>query len=113
MHELTVTQSILDICLHHAQKANAKRITVINIRLGDLTSYVDDSVVFYWGIIAKGTIAERATLHFDRIAAEMTCLDCGASFQPTDQNFTCPQCASIKVKVTKGTEMSVESIEVE
>jgi hydrogenase nickel incorporation protein HypA/HybF len=113
MHELAITQSILDISLRYAQKANAKRVASINLVIGKFSSIVDDSVQFYWDTIAKGTIAEGAILHFERIPAEMTCLDCGFIFEPTDETFACPQCLSPKVKITKGDEFRVESIDIE
>jgi hydrogenase nickel incorporation protein HypA/HybF len=57
MHELAVTQSILEICLRHAEEANAAKITDINLIIGQFSSIVDDSVQFYWDMIADGTIA--------------------------------------------------------
>jgi hydrogenase nickel incorporation protein HypA/HybF len=113
MHELAVTQSILDISLRHAQKGDAKRIVSINLVIGRFSSIVDDSVQFYWDMIAEGTIAQGAQLHFDRVPAEMTCQDCGHVFEPTDETFACPKCLSPKVRLTKGDELRVESIDVE
>jgi hydrogenase nickel incorporation protein HypA/HybF len=113
MHELAVTQNILDISIRYAQKANAKQITIIRLVIGKFSSIVDDSVQFYWDTIAKGTIAEGAILHFERIPAEMTCLECSFVFEPTDDTFACPHCQSPKVKITKGDEFRVESIDIE
>jgi len=113
MHELAITQSILDISLRHAQKVDAKRIVTINLVVGKFSSVVDDSVQFYWDMIADGTIAQGATLHFERIPAEMKCLDCGHAFEPNDETFACPKCLSPKVRITKGEELRVESIDVE
>jgi hydrogenase nickel incorporation protein HypA/HybF len=113
MHELAVTESVLDISLRHAQKAGAKRIISIHLVIGKFSSIVDDSVQFYWDTIAEGTIAEGATLHFERIPAEMACLDCGLTFEPTDETFACPQCMSPRVKITRGDELRVEGIDIE
>jgi hydrogenase nickel incorporation protein HypA/HybF len=76
MHELPVTQSILKIALEHAGKANSKCITDLHVVTAELSSMVDDSIQFYWDIIAKDTIAEGATLHFRRVAVEMQCRSC-------------------------------------
>ena len=113
MHELAVTQSILEICLRHAEEANAAKITDINLIIGQFSSIVDDSVQFYWDMIADGTIAHGAALHFNRIPGEMTCRTCGHVFQPTDRTFECPACGSIAVRITKGEEFRVDSIDVE
>jgi len=113
MHELAVTQSILDISLRHAEEVNAKRIVAINLVVGKFSSVVDDSVQFYWGMIADGTIAKDAQLHFDRLPAEMTCRECGFAFEPDDKTFACPKCQSPNVRLSKGDELRVESIDVE
>jgi hydrogenase nickel incorporation protein HypA/HybF len=113
MHELAVTQGVLDISLRHASEAGAKQITDINLVIGQFSSIVDDSVQFYWDIIANGTIAQGATLHFNRIPGEMTCGNCGHVFQPNDKAFECPSCSSGFVRITKGEEFRVDSIDVE
>lgn len=113
MHELAVTQSILDISLRHAQKVDAKRIVTINLVVGKFSTIVDDSVQFYWDMIAEGTIAQGAKLHFTRVPAEMKCSDCGNTFEPDDKTFACPKCLSPKVRISKGEELRVESIDVE
>jgi len=113
MHELAVTQNILDISLRHAEEAGAKKITGINLVIGEFASIVDDSVQFYWDVLADETIAKGAKLHFERIPGEMTCANCNHSFHPTNIDFTCPNCRSVFVKITKGEEFRVDSIDVE
>lgn len=112
MHELSVTESILNLTLKHAAQANAGRVTDLHLVVGQLASIVDDSVQFYWDIISQGTPAEGAQLHFRRIPAELTCRDCGACYQPGD-DLACPQCQSLNVQVTAGEEFFLDSIEVE
>ena len=102
MHELPVTESILEIALRHAQKADATRITDLHLVIGQLATLVDDSIQFYWDMIAKDTIAEGARLHFQRIPAELLCLDCGNRYAPGDEILACPKCQSVRVKVTAG-----------
>ena len=113
MHELSVTQSLLDIALRHAEKAEAKRVTDLNIVMGELSSMVDDSIQFYWEIIAKGTLAEQAQLHFRRVPAELQCMDCLEQYHPTDRELACPRCGSVKTKIIAGEEFALESIDVE
>jgi hydrogenase nickel incorporation protein HypA/HybF len=113
MHELSVTESILEISLRHANKANAKRITNLYLVIGQLASIVDDSVEFYWDIISKGTLAEGAKLHFRRVQATLECLDCHHPYQPEDNQFSCPICKSTHVKVISGEEFFMEAIDIE
>lgn len=113
MHELAVTQSILNIALENAKKADAKQITQINLLIGQMASLVDDSIQFYWDILSEGTIAVGAKLNIKRQPTEMHCFDCGLFFSPNSAYFDCPECKSIHVQVTQGDEMYVESIDVE
>lgn len=113
MHELSVTESLLNLTLRHAQQANAKHVTDLNIVVGRLSSIVDDSVQFYWDIISKDTPAEGARLHFRRIPIELECLKCGHRYTPGEEDFACPQCKSEQIKILAGEEFYLDSIEVE
>ncbi len=113
MHELAVSESILEITLRHAEEAGAARVTDIHLVLGELASIVDDSVQFYWDMISRDTIAEGATLHFRRIVAEMECLDCGTRYHPGEGLLRCPNCQDGQVRVIAGEEFRLEAIEVD
>ena len=113
MHELSVTESLLKIAVDHADKASAQRVTDLNIVMGDLASMVDESIQFYWDIIAQGTIAEQAKLHFRRVPAALKCNTCGEEYQPTDRELICPQCGGVGAKIISGEEFFLESIDVE
>ena len=55
MHELPATQGMLDVALEAGLAAGCERITEIHLVVGELTSIVDDSVQFYFDILARGT----------------------------------------------------------
>ncbi len=112
MHELSVTEIILEIASEHARKANAERVTAIYLVLGRLSSVVDDSVQFYWDTLSEGTICQGAQLHFERIPARLACLDCATTYEIKDELTPCPQCSGSRVKVISGDEFRVDSIEV-
>ncbi|MCD4673297.1 MAG: hydrogenase maturation nickel metallochaperone HypA [Anaerolineaceae bacterium] len=113
MHELSVTESILNIVKKHAAQADAKQVTGIHIVIGALSSIVDDSVQFYWDIIAQETICATANLHFKRVPATLNCQDCNHSYTIEDELTPCPKCGSINIKIVSGEEFWLESIEIE
>lgn len=113
MHELVVTQSLLKIALDQAEKVNAKQITTLNIVMGELSSMVDDSIQFYWEIIAKGTIAEKAVLNFRRVPAELQCMTCFEKYRPASMELVCPRCGGVGAKIIAGEEFFLETIDVE
>ncbi|MFN8485793.1 MAG: hydrogenase maturation nickel metallochaperone HypA [Anaerolineae bacterium] len=114
MHELAVTQGILSVALDAADRAGARRIAAIDLVIGDLASIVDDSVQFYFDILARGSPAEGAALRFRRIPADGHCLACGAEFTVGPSLVdACPVCGSAQLLITGGREFYVESIEVD
>lgn len=110
MHELSVTQSILQLALQ--QISEDAHITDLYLVIGQLSSMIDESVQFYWNIISEGTAAEGSTLHFKRIAAEMQCQKCGLHYKLGGDNFSCPQCGSATIRLISGDEFYLEAIEV-
>jgi hydrogenase nickel incorporation protein HypA/HybF len=113
MHELPITQGILDLVLEHARRAAAAAVTDVHLVIGELSSVVDDSVQFYWDIISADTPAAGATLHFRRVPLQFECRDCNALFAPEGTDFTCPACRGPRVVVATGDDLRVEAIDVE
>lgn len=113
MHELSVTESILEIALRHAKESGANQIKNIYLVIGQLSSIVDDSIQFYWDIIARETIAESAQLHFSRIPTEFLCLECNRQYQPDGHVYSCPDCGGDRIKIIAGNEFYLEAIDIE
>jgi hydrogenase nickel incorporation protein HypA/HybF len=113
MHELTVTENLLNIAVEHATRADAVRVTSLQLVIGQLSSIVDDSVQFYWDMISAGTLCEGAQLHFERRPAMLKCLDCDQTYTLSGELTDCPNCHSARIKIVAGEEFYLDSIEVE
>lgn len=111
MHELSVTESILEIALRHSREAGASAVTDLYLVIGDLSTIVDESVQLYWNIITDGTPAAGSTLHFRRVPGRLGCRTCGHTYSPRD-DLPCPACGGIEIDVLAGEEFYLESIEV-
>jgi len=113
MHELSITQSMLDLVLRQAEEAGAEKVEKINLVLGEMTGVVGRCVQFYFDFLSKGTPAEGAALNFKEIPTTARCRNCGKDFELGEFDWTCPHCQSNNIEITGGKELYVESIEVE
>jgi hydrogenase nickel incorporation protein HypA/HybF len=110
MHELSLTQNLLDLALKHAAE---KRIVRVNLLIGEFSDEREEAIQFYWDDLAKGTPAEDAQLHFQRVDAEMKCLECETVFHPDEEAAFCPNCGSHRQKLLSGDDVKLDSIDVE
>jgi len=113
MHELAITQSMLDVVLEQAEKAEAKKVGKINLIIGEMTGVVEECVQFYFNFLSQGTLAEEATLSFTMVPPKARCRDCGETFELKEFDWTCPYCQGNSLEIIAGKELFVESIEVE
>jgi hydrogenase nickel incorporation protein HypA/HybF len=113
VHELAVTESLLELALRHAAAAGGGRVTDLYLVIGQLSSVVDDSVQFYWDFVSAGTPAEGARLHFERVAAEFECGDCSARYGISGEALACPVCGGGRVSVRAGDEFHLAAIDVD
>jgi hydrogenase nickel incorporation protein HypA/HybF len=112
MHEMSITQSLLEIALAEAAKSGAKRITAINLQIGALTGVVEESVAMYLEFLAKDTPAEGVRLVVTAMPVSARCPSCDFTFSVEDLVFVCPRCGGMAQVVT-GRELFMESLEVE
>ena len=112
MHELAITQSMLDLVLEQAEKAEAKEVEKINLVIGEMTGVVEQCVQFYFDLLSQETIAEGAALYFTIVPARARCRVCDKPFELKEFDWTCPYCQSNSMEIISGKELFVESIEV-
>lgn len=113
MHELAITQNILDIAINEAKAAQASQITKIRLVIGELSGVVPECVQFYFDFLKKDSIAENASIDFEIIPTELRCRDCQTTFKLEDSNWNCPRCHSANLEIIAGQNCFIESIEVD
>jgi hydrogenase nickel incorporation protein HypA/HybF len=108
MHELSITQSVVDAVCERAAGRPVRKVTV---QVGTLTAVVPEAMRFCFDVVTEGTVLAGAALEIERRAAVVHCRDCGADFEPPDLILLC-SCGSADVAVTAGRELQILSMEV-
>ena len=112
MHELSITQSLVDLALEKAHKAGARQVSRIDVSLGELSGVVGDCMRLYFDALTRDTIAAGATLEIERVPVAVKCRDCGHNYPPGPGAWRCPECGSAGAEIVSGRECYLTSIEV-
>ncbi|MDX1436702.1 MAG: hydrogenase maturation nickel metallochaperone HypA [Anaerolineales bacterium] len=112
MHEHDITQRLLDQALQEGQKAEAQEIACVHIHLGEISSFSEQSIRFYWSTLSAGTMAEGADLVFHREAGCYFCRDCEHTFPSWCLEATCPRCGSMALEAISGQKTYLEALDI-
>ena len=66
MHELQITERILDVVLKHAAGQDVSKVVRIHLRIGALSDLEDEWIQHYFDYLSRGTVAENAQLAITR-----------------------------------------------
>ena len=108
MHELAITQSIVDAV---SERAGDSRVTTVRLQVGQLSGVVPRAIQFCFELVTDGTTLQGAVLMIDELPGVGYCNDCGLDISLPDLILLCP-CGSANVRVVSGRELAVQSIEV-
>ncbi len=113
MHEYSIAQSIMQIVLAEADKANARKVSKVCLQIGDLTGVFADSLSFCFDLCAKGTIVEGATCTIEKVPVRGYCPKCEKTFFIEDNRYLCQNCGNLSVELVTGRELQINCLEIE
>lgn len=109
MHEMSITQGIIDLCVEHAGE---RRVSSLVVEIGELSTVVPEAIEFCFEACSAGTLLEGSQLNILRIPGRGECRECGMETPLTELFGVCQSCGSYRVVVIAGEEMRVREIEV-
>ncbi len=113
MHEFSVMSYLLEAVQVQAHEHLARRVLAVNLIVGDRAGFVEDSLSFYFDMLATGTVAEGARLNVRWTPMRFHCHGCEGDYTPVGANFDCPACKVVGRVTDDGSALLIESIEIE
>jgi hydrogenase nickel incorporation protein HypA/HybF len=107
MHELSIANSIVEIC---AGRAGDARVIRVRLEIGQLAAVMPDAVRFCFDVCARNTVLEGAVLEIHEIAGRALCRDCGNEVVLEELVGRCA-CGSANLRVIAGEELKVKEME--
>ncbi len=113
MHEYSIVQEIMQIVLAEAEKAKARKVLKVYLKIGDLAGVLPDSLHFCFELLSKATIAENAVLSIEKVPIRAHCDQCEKDFAIGDNQYCCPECGNSKIELVSGRELQIDRLEIE
>jgi hydrogenase nickel incorporation protein HypA/HybF len=109
VHELAITQSVIEAVCEIAGKA---RVTRVRLEIGSLSGVVAESLRFCFDLCAKSTVLEGAALQIHEVAGRARCFGCNAEFVMENLLALC-DCGSANVEILAGQELRIKEVELQ
>lgn len=113
MHELSLTQNLIEIAEEHARREEATVIKSMTLEIGALSGVIAEAVEFAFEACTKDTLADGATLFIRRIPALGRCQQCGRESAMENLLDGCSSCGSYALDILKGQEMALIEMEID
>lgn len=117
MHELSVTEKILDIVLKHAQMNRVNRVISVTLIIGEMSDLENDWIQHYFDYLSKDTAAGGAVLKIEKVPIILRCNPCGRNIEIRREDIggtRCPECgATGDFSIISGREYYIKEMEAE
>src|SRR5512134_4584 len=107
MHELAITESLVEAVTEHA---GGSRVMRVSLEIGKLSGVVADSVRFCFDVCTRGTSLDGATLEIVEPPGRAFCRDCNREVEIEDFFALCA-CGSANLEVRGGRELRIREME--
>ena len=113
MHELSVIANLFEILEEKLTAQKGEKVCSIKLQVGLLSGVVPELLKTAFDFYKKDTFAEEAELSIVEVPFKIECQECGTVAIKKDYIFICDKCGSTKMTTLEGTEMILETMEIE
>ncbi len=113
MHEYSIVQALLDQCEEQAKKNRAKKITVVEVKIGVLSGVEPYLLEVAFDTFKFKTVCEEAKFVMRIQPVLIYCGECEKEFTLKKHDYSCPKCGGNLVRVVDGEDMFLMRLEME
>jgi hydrogenase nickel incorporation protein HypA/HybF len=113
MHEVSLIENVIALVEDQRRTGSFSRVRVIRLQVGALGHAEPDCLRVCFDAVARGTIAEGATLKINMVAGQGRCAACRRIVALDERFAACPLCANPEVRIIVGDELRLAELEVE
>lgn len=111
MHELSIVQSLIELCEKNAKEQNAKEVEIVKIKIGRLSGVEPHLLKTSFEAFKKGTICENSVLECKIQDVVVLCKECEFQGILEKNHFICPICKSPNLSVIDGEDLMLMQLQ--
>ena len=113
MHEYSIVQSLVESCEEHAQVNKATRVTKVVVKLGVMSGVEPHLLREAFELFKEGTICDGCEFVMNIQKVKVECNECRKTSELEKNEYHCPNCESIDIKIIDGEDMFLMQLELE
>ena len=113
MHEMALSQGIVEVIREQALAQGFTVVRTVRLQIGALSHVEPDAILFCFGAVNRGTVAQGARVEVERPPGQAFCMPCGKTVPLAERYDPCPDCGGHQLVLVGGEELRVKELEVE
>ncbi|MDR1461295.1 MAG: hydrogenase maturation nickel metallochaperone HypA [Campylobacteraceae bacterium] len=113
MHELSVVNSLIELCEKNAKTNGAEKVVKVEVKIGKLSGIEPHFLKLTFDTFKEKTVCEDSELIVNIQDVIIKCRSCNSESKLTNNEFICGHCGGNDVEVTDGEEMLLMRLEME
>jgi hydrogenase nickel incorporation protein HypA/HybF len=113
LHEIGIASSILNCVEAEARRRPEVTISVVGVRIGELSAIDKDALAFAFEALTRDTPLAHVRIAVEWLPRRQKCLSCGEEFAVRNLGLNCPKCGYSRTSCIGGTELDIAYLEVE
>jgi hydrogenase nickel incorporation protein HypA/HybF len=114
MHEVGIARTIIESVEERLRRGEVRgKVRAVHLRVGRMSSVVPESLRFGFEVLSKDSVLQGARLEIEEVPVRARCRACGEGVEIDEPCFLCGKCGSPDLEVLSGTELLIDSLDVE
>lgn len=110
---MALAEGVLQLIEDAAREQDFARVSAVWLEIGQLSGVEVEAMKFCFDAVTRDSIAAGATLEIIAVPGTGWCMACAKTVPMREVFGECPECGSVQMQVTGGTDMRIKDLEVE
>lgn len=113
MHEYSIVQSLIESCEEHAKVNSASKVTKVVVKIGVMSGVEPHLLREAFELFKEETICHGCEFVMNIQKVKIECGSCALTSELEKNEYCCPACEGVDIKIIDGEDMFLMQLELE